>query len=146
MRENWKRKGIGDRMPVCMTISFDDSSSMVERLLLFRPHDKPLSCFFDPEVDLAYDLLEQFTQMLRNRTGELLDAWLAQVESSQLPELQTFAAGIEKDKEAVRAGLTGRDQQWCGRRSCDQTQTHPHGRDMGGQNSRGSRKRVLHAV
>jgi Transposase len=78
----------------------------------------------DPEVDLAYDLLEQFTQMLRNRTGELLDAWLAQVESSQLPELQSFAAGIEKDKEAVRAGLNGRDQQWRGRRSCDQTQTH----------------------
>jgi len=60
----------------------------------------------DPEVELAYNLLQQFTRMLRNRTGELLDAWLAQVESSKLPELQSFVAGIEKDKDAVRNGLT----------------------------------------
>ncbi len=59
-----------------------------------------------PEVDLAYDLIQQFARMLRNRTGEKLDAWLTQVASSNLPELQSFAAGIEKDKDAVRAGLT----------------------------------------
>jgi transposase len=59
-----------------------------------------------PEVDRAYDLVQQFAQMLRTRTGEHLDAWLAQVQSSKLPELQSFAAGIEKDKDAVRAGLT----------------------------------------
>ncbi len=29
-----------------------------------------------------------------------------QVQSSELPELQSFAAGVEKDKDAVRAGLT----------------------------------------
>jgi transposase len=60
----------------------------------------------NPEVDLAYDLVQQFAQMLRTRTGECLDAWLAQVENSNLSELQSFAAGIEKDKDAVRAGLT----------------------------------------
>jgi hypothetical protein len=38
--------------------------------------------------------------MLRTRTGAHLDAWLNQVASSKLPELQSFAAGIEKDKEA----------------------------------------------
>jgi transposase len=58
------------------------------------------------EVDRAYDLVQQFAQMLRSRTGEHLDAWLAQVENSKLPELQSFASGIEKDKDAVRAGLT----------------------------------------
>jgi transposase len=58
------------------------------------------------EVDLAYDLVQQFAQMLRSRTGEHLDVWLAQAKSSQLPELQSFAAGIEKDKDAVRNGLT----------------------------------------
>ena len=57
-------------------------------------------------MDLAYDLLQQFVQMLQNRRGDRLDSWLAQVKSSQLPELQSFAAGVEKDKEAVRAGLT----------------------------------------
>jgi transposase len=60
----------------------------------------------DPEVDLAYDLVQQFAQMLRTRTGEHLDAWLNKVESSKLSELQAFATGIEKDKDAVRAGLT----------------------------------------
>ncbi len=44
--------------------------------------------------------------MLRTRTAEYLDAWLTQVQSSNLPELQSFATGIEKDKDAVKAGLT----------------------------------------
>ena len=69
-----------------------------ENLLLLRQ--------FHPEVDLAYDLVQQFAQMVRNRTGELLDAWLARVNQSRIPERQSFAAGVEKDKEAVRAGLT----------------------------------------
>jgi transposase len=60
----------------------------------------------DPEVDRAYDLGQQFALMLRTRTGERLDAWLDQVQRSDLPELQSFAAGVKKDKEAVRAGLT----------------------------------------
>jgi transposase len=63
-------------------------------------------CQINLEVNLAYDLVQQFAQMLRSRRGESLDAWLAQVENSNLPELQSFASGIEKDKEAVRAGLT----------------------------------------
>ncbi len=58
------------------------------------------------EVDLAYDLVQQFAQMLRERLGERLDAWLTQVHQSELPELQSFATGVEKDKDAVRAGLT----------------------------------------
>ena len=61
---------------------------------------------FHPEVDLAYDLVQQFTQMLRERQGECLDDWLMPVNRSNLPELQAFATGVEKDKEAVRAGLT----------------------------------------
>ncbi|MFL5662056.1 MAG: transposase [Ktedonobacteraceae bacterium] len=61
---------------------------------------------FHSEVDLAYDLVQQFAQMLRERLGERLDVWLAQVNQSSIPELQSFAAGVEKDKEAVIAGLT----------------------------------------
>ena len=60
----------------------------------------------NPEVDLAYDLVQQFAHMLRTRTGEHLDTWLAQVANSKLPELQSFASGVEKDQDAVRAGLT----------------------------------------
>ncbi|GHO63539.1 hypothetical protein KSC_024310 [Ktedonobacter sp. SOSP1-52] len=59
-----------------------------------------------PEVDRTYDLVQQFAQMVRTRTGEHLDSWLAQVADSQIPELQSFTLGIERDKPAVVAGLT----------------------------------------
>jgi len=57
-------------------------------------------------VDRTYDLVQQFAQMLRTRTGEHLDDWLAKVADSQIPELQSFTLGIERDKPAVVAGLT----------------------------------------
>jgi len=59
-----------------------------------------------PEVDLAYDLVQQFAQMLRTRTGKQLDTWLEKVRASQIRELQSFVVGIERDKAAVSAGLT----------------------------------------
>ena len=40
-----------------------------------------------PEADLAYDLIQQFTQMLRTRPGEHLEAWLTKVVDSQISEL-----------------------------------------------------------
>lgn len=63
-------------------------------------------CQSHPEVDLAYDLVQQFAQMLRTRTGEQLDAWLEKVRASQIREFQSFVLGIERDKAAVVAGLT----------------------------------------
>jgi transposase len=57
-------------------------------------------------VDQVYELVQQFTQMLRERLGERLDSWLDQVKQTNIPELQSFTAGVEKDKEAVKAGLT----------------------------------------
>ena len=60
----------------------------------------------DPDVDLAYDLVQQFRKMLDERRGEYLETWLAQVKQSNIPELRSLAAGIEKDKEAVRNGLS----------------------------------------
>ena len=59
-----------------------------------------------PEIDLAYDLVEQFARMLRTRTGEQLDDWLEQVRASRIRELQGFVTGIERAKAAVVAGLT----------------------------------------
>jgi transposase len=43
-----------------------------------------------PEVDLAYDLVQQFVQMLRTRMGEYLDAWLDQVANSNLASTPVF--------------------------------------------------------
>ncbi len=61
----------------------------------------------DPEVDLAYDLVQQFAQMMRDRTGEeKLDGWLEKVAKSPLTALHPFVAGVYQDKAAVQAGLT----------------------------------------
>jgi hypothetical protein len=40
---------------------------------------------FHAEVDLAYDLVQQFAHMLRERLGERLDGWLDQVNQSSIP-------------------------------------------------------------
>jgi transposase len=50
--------------------------------------------------------VQDFLVMVRQRKGQRLDVWLVRVASSTLPELQSFASGIEQDKEAVQAGLT----------------------------------------
>jgi len=53
-----------------------------------------------------YQLVQEFRQMLHTRSGAKLDDWLEKVRSSHIRELQRFVAGIERDKEAVVAGLT----------------------------------------
>jgi transposase len=58
------------------------------------------------ELERAYQLIQAFRAMVRERQGDRLDAWLASVAESRLAELQTFALGIERDKAAVQAGLT----------------------------------------
>jgi transposase len=63
-------------------------------------------CQASADLKKAYDLLQDFLAMVHKREGHRLDAWLVRVAESNLPELQSFAAGVQKDKEAVRAGLT----------------------------------------
>lgn len=58
------------------------------------------------EVNLAYDLVQEFAKMLRTRIGKKLDTWLAQAQASQIPELRSFVAGVQRDKAAVKTGLT----------------------------------------
>jgi transposase len=47
-----------------------------------------------------------FAEMLTGRHGERLDAWLATVEADDQPDLHSFAAGLKRDYDAVRNGLT----------------------------------------
>ncbi len=63
-------------------------------------------CQASAPLKKAYDLLQDFLSMVHKREGQWLDAWLVKVAESGLPELQSFAAGVEKDKDAVKAGLT----------------------------------------
>ena len=62
-------------------------------------------CQASASLKKAYDLLQDFLLMVHKREGRRLDAWLARVAESGLPELQSFAARVEKDKDAVQAGL-----------------------------------------
>jgi len=59
-----------------------------------------------PHLETSYRLVKAFLQMVRERTGEQLDAWLEAVQASHLEAFQPFVTGVQKDKDAVFAGLT----------------------------------------
>jgi transposase len=60
----------------------------------------------DPLIAQTASLMVDFATMLREREGERLDEWLAQVEQQEVAELKSLATGLRKDYEAVKAGLT----------------------------------------
>ena len=57
------------------------------------------------DLSAGYTLAQEFMQMVRKESREQLDIWLGKVAASTIQDLQSFAAGLERDKEAVRAGL-----------------------------------------
>jgi transposase len=63
-------------------------------------------CEADQEIRETYELITDFTTMLRERQGERLDAWLQKVETQGIVELKNFAQGVKRDYDAVKAGLT----------------------------------------
>jgi transposase len=63
-------------------------------------------CEADPLISQTFTLLQDFATMLRERQGARLDAWLAQVEEQGATPLKNFARGLQKDYDAVKAGLT----------------------------------------
>ncbi|WP_251019069.1 transposase [Streptomyces sp. ISL-11] len=70
-----------------------------------RQHLKAI-CVRCSHIDQLRVLARKFITMLRTRTGERLDPWLAEVEASSVTELHSFANGLRKDRDAVLAGLT----------------------------------------
>ncbi len=64
-------------------------------------------CSADEALADARRLTQAFAEMTRNlEGGEKLDGWLGEAEASKAPAMRRFAAGLEKDLDAVRAGLT----------------------------------------
>ncbi|WP_326607562.1 transposase [Streptomyces sp. NBC_01799] len=59
-----------------------------------------------PELDALTGHVRSFGQMLTERQGERLPQWLDAVWRDDLPSLHTLAAGIDRDRDAVIAGLT----------------------------------------
>ncbi|MFE5077621.1 hypothetical protein [Streptomyces halstedii] len=59
-----------------------------------------------PELDALTRHVRSFATMLTKRQGERLPDWLDAVRQDDLPSLYTLAAGIDRDRDAVIAGLT----------------------------------------
>ncbi|MFB7214741.1 hypothetical protein [Streptomyces sp. NPDC056255] len=59
-----------------------------------------------PELDALTGHVRAFGQMLTERQGERLPQWLYAVRRDNLLGLRTLAAGIDRDHDAVIAGLT----------------------------------------
>jgi hypothetical protein len=70
----------------------------LERLRLLRQAS--------PQIEMAYHLVAQFLQMVRERKGEQLDSWLAAAQASRLETFASFVTGVLQDKDAVFAGLS----------------------------------------
>jgi len=58
------------------------------------------------DVQTIYTCLQSFLAMLRSRTREQLRSCMETASASNIAELKSFVAGIERDYDAVKAGLT----------------------------------------
>jgi len=72
----------------------DEDEQFLERL-----------CRTSTDIGVVYVLAQEFTQLVRERQAEALQVWLNAAAASDIDELQSFVAGIERDKAAVVAGL-----------------------------------------
>ncbi|MFI5642942.1 transposase [Streptomyces goshikiensis] len=62
-----------------------------------------------PELTAAHRLVRSFAEILSTRTGQHLKDWVVSARAEALPDLHSFATGLEKDWDAVVQGLTS---QW----------------------------------
>jgi len=58
------------------------------------------------EIQTLHMLTQNFLEMVRERKGKHLRAWMEGATASGIPEMKSFVAGIERDYDAVKAGLT----------------------------------------
>jgi transposase len=63
-------------------------------------------CQTSTQLATLHLLVQSFGQIVRKREGHRLQDWKQQVAESGISEVQRFAKGLERDKEAVLAGLT----------------------------------------
>ncbi|MEV4179790.1 ISL3 family transposase [Nonomuraea sp. NPDC049709] len=59
-----------------------------------------------PELAELTSHVRAFATMMGDRHGDQLDQWLTRAGTSDLPGLNSFIRGVERDKAAVTAGLT----------------------------------------
>ena len=59
-----------------------------------------------PSLEQAYALAQAFVHMVRVRAADALAPWLSAAAASGVPDLATFAAGLEQDRPAILAALS----------------------------------------
>jgi transposase len=99
----------------------------------------------DPQIMRAYELAQQFQQMVRERRSAELDDWLAACAASGVADLQTFATTLRRDETAIRNALiepwsTGQVEGQITRLKCIKRQMY------GRANFDLLRQRILHAA
>jgi transposase len=62
-------------------------------------------CQLHPHIKRVHALVQQCTQMLRQRRGEALDYWLHAAFHSGIPEIRSFVNKLRQDQRAVQTGL-----------------------------------------
>jgi len=60
----------------------------------------------DEELGRVYQLVQDFRTMVTQRQVSILSRWLKEAQESGVAELKSFAAGIYRDYDAVRAALS----------------------------------------
>lgn len=77
-----------------------DASSLESKeqrtLALIREH---------PLVERLYQLAQSYVKLMRERDVEAFDPWIERCLRSDLPDLESFAQGLQKDYEAVKTSL-----------------------------------------
>jgi transposase len=61
---------------------------------------------YSGEAEKLHQLLQDFLAMLRGRQAHHLDNWMKKASKSGIKELRSFVTGIERDYDAVKAGLS----------------------------------------
>jgi transposase len=59
-----------------------------------------------PPLEAVREHVRGFADMMLHLRGEHLDRWMIAVNADDLPELHSFVAGLRRDHDAARAGLT----------------------------------------
>ena len=60
----------------------------------------------DQSVEQMYQLTQRCRKMFRERDAAAFDAWLVQCSACSIPDMETFAQGMQKDYAAIKAALT----------------------------------------
>ncbi|GHO58230.1 hypothetical protein KSB_67050 [Ktedonobacter robiniae] len=68
--------------------------------------DLKMLCEASARLSTLHSLIQAFERIVRKREGHQLEHWKQQVAESGIAEVQRFVKGLERDKEAVLAGLT----------------------------------------